>query len=116
LSEEISDFTAAHADISGRNVCICSNMSGEFCHESLAETHYFRIGFALRIEIRTAFSAAHRQSCQGILENLFKSQELQNRSIYTWMEAETAFVRSDSGIELYAVTSVYLNISIVIFP
>jgi len=39
LSEHITDFTSTNTDITGRNVCICSDMFAKFCHKALAECH-----------------------------------------------------------------------------
>jgi hypothetical protein len=51
-------------------------MAEEFAHEALAEAHDFVVGFAFRIEIGSAFAAAHHEAGQRVLENLFKAEEL----------------------------------------
>ena len=37
--QHITDFTSTNTDITGRNVCICSDMFAKFCHKALAECH-----------------------------------------------------------------------------
>ncbi len=78
LAKQKADFASADADVAGRNIRVRADMAEQFGHEALAEPHDFVIGFAFGIEIRAAFAAAHRQSGQGVLKNLLKSQELQN--------------------------------------
>ena len=53
-------------------------MFAKLCHKALAESHNFTVRFAFRVEIRTAFAAADRKACQGVLENLFKTKEFDN--------------------------------------
>ena len=91
-------------------------MLGKFCHKCLAETHHFCVRLALRVEVGTALAAAHRKTCEGILENLFKSQELQNGLVYSRVETEAALVRSDGRVELHSVASVHLSLALVILP
>src|SRR5690606_14466063 len=66
LSKHITYFTSAHADISRRNVSVSTNVTLQFSHESLAETHDFIVRFSFRIKVRSAFSTAHRQCGQAI--------------------------------------------------
>lgn len=55
-------------------------------------------------------------SREGILEDLLESEELQNAEVHTGVVSETAFVRSQSGVELHAEASVHLQLSLVILP
>jgi hypothetical protein len=55
-------------------------------------------------------------SSQGILENLLKAQELQNRQVDSRVESETALVRAESRIELNAISAVDLGLKFVILP
>ena len=91
-------------------------MSVKLCHEALAECHNLTVRFALRVEIRAALAAADGQSGQGILEDLLKAQELDNAHIDGRMKTKTSLVRSDSAIELYTVTYIYLNLSFIVYP
>ena len=91
-------------------------MSVELGHEALAEAHNLCIGFALRVKIGTALAAADRQSGQGVFKDLLKSEEFENSDVYGRMETKTALVRSDRAVELYAVSAVDLNLSVVIGP
>ena len=91
-------------------------MLAELCHEALAETHDLVVGLALRIEVGTALTAAHRKCCKAVLEYLLEAEELDNGSAYRGVESQTALVRTDSGVELYTVTSVYLYLAAVIYP
>ena len=116
LSKEVTNFTSTNTDITSRYVCISANVTEKLCHKALAECHNFTVRFALRIEVGTTFTAAHRKGSKAVLEDLLESEELQYGKVYTRMEAKTALVRSDCGVELYAVTSVNLYFAVVINP
>ena len=116
LAEEVADFAAADADITGGNVGVGSDMAGKLGHEALAETHDFAVGLAARIEVGAALAAAHGKRGEGVLEGLLKAEELENGESYGRMETETAFVRSDRGIELDAIAAVDLNDAVVVDP
>ena len=111
-----ADFAAAHADIAGRNIHIRTDVAPQFQHESLAETHDFRIGFALGVEVGTALSATHRKRGQGILEGLFETEELQDGRIHGRMETQTALVGTDGVVELDTVAGIHLHLSFIIDP
>ena len=111
-----TDFTTAYANVAGRNVRIGTDMMPQFEDECLAETHYFGIRFAHWVEVRTTLAAAHRQCSKSVFESLFEAQELQHRQVNSFVETDTAFVRSDSCIELYTITDVRLNFAFVVDP
>ena len=91
-------------------------MSVKFCHECLAESHDFHIGFAVRVEVGTTLTAADRQTCQGVFEDLFKAQEFNNAGVYVGSETQTALVRPDCRAELYSETSVYVYLTSIVYP
>ena len=91
-------------------------MTLQLGHERLAEAHHLAIGTALRIEIGTAFAAAHRQAGQGVLKNLFEAEELDNGLVDRRVEAQTALVRADCGVELHTVAAVHLDTAFIIRP
>src|SRR4051812_32128277 len=68
-AKEKPNLSRAHPDVAGRDVGIGADVAKEFAHEGLAEAHYFAVAFAFRIEIGSAFAAAHRQSRQRILKD-----------------------------------------------
>ena len=116
LAEEVADFTAADADVTGGNVRIGADVAGKLGHEALAETHDFAVGLAARIEVGAALAAAHGKRGEGVLEGLLKAEELENGESYGRMEAETALVRSDRGVELDTIAAVNLNNAVVVDP
>ena len=85
-------------------------------HESLAETHNFPVGLALGVEVGTALAAAHGQCGQAVLEDLLKAQELDYGCVNGGVQSQTALVRTDCGVELYTITSVDLNLAVVVNP
>ena len=111
-----ADFTAAHADIACRYVGVGAQMTIEFGHQRLAEAHHFAFAFAFRIEVRTAFTAAHRQGGQGIFEGLFEAEEFENRAVYRRVEAHSPFVRPNRRTELHAPCAVNLYLITVVYP
>ena len=91
-------------------------MAIEFTHEGLAERHDFAVGFALRVEVGAAFAAAHREGGEGVLEDLFESEELQDAEVHGRMEAEAALVGADCAVELNAVALIDLDFALVVNP
>src|SRR5699024_9318747 len=78
LSEHVADLSCPCSDVSGRHVCVCSNVFAQLCHEALTECHDLSVGFSFWIKVRSAFSSADWKTCQGVFENLLKSKEFNN--------------------------------------
>ena len=116
LTEHESDLTTTHTDVTGRNVCIRSDMTLQLGHETLAETHHLSVGFATRREVRTTLGTTHRKGREGIFERLLESQELHDREVHGSMKTDTAFVRTDSAVHLHAETAVDLHFALIIHP
>ena len=57
-----------------------------------------------------------RTACQSILEDLFETQELQDRQIDCGVESETALIGTQCRVELHTVSPVDLELALVIFP
>ena len=114
--EQEAYLAASHADVTCRHICIRADVPPQFKHEGLAETHDLRVGLSLRVEIRTALSAAHRQCSQGVLESLLEAQELKDGEIDRRVETQTALVRPDGVVELYAVACIGLYLAVVVHP
>jgi len=55
-------------------------------------------------------------SSQSILKNLLKPKEFQNGQINSRMESQSSLIRAQSGIELHAVSTVDLDLVLVVFP
>ena len=91
-------------------------MSVQLRHKALAEGHYLSVGFAFGIKIGAALAAADRKARQGILEYLLKAKELDDSKIYGRMQAQSTLIRPDRAVELHAVSGIYLNLSLIIYP
>ena len=78
--------------------------------------HNFSVRFSLRIEIRSTFTSTDWKSCKGVFENLLKTEEFDNTKVYRWMKTKTSLVWSDRTVELYTVSCVNLNLSVIIYP
>jgi len=114
---------------------------GELAHKGIAEPADLAVRFALGIEIRTtltttnvdytkrkklafgflAISAIERMeylltSSQRILEDLLEAQEFENAEIHGGVEAETALVGAERGVELHAISTVDLELALVVLP
>ncbi len=61
-AKQVANLSSADADVSGRYIEPMSDVSREFAHERLAESHYFVVGFTFWIEITSTFAAAHRDT------------------------------------------------------
>ena len=84
--------------------------------KALAEAHDFGVGLALRVEVGAALAAAHRQAGQRVLEYLLKAEELDDAQVDGRMEAKTALVGADCGVELHAVAAVDLHLALIVGP
>ena len=91
-------------------------MTAQFGHEALAEMHDFPVRFAFRVEVRAALAATDGKARQGVLEDLFESQEFQDAQVDALVEAQAAFVRADGAVGLDAVAAVDVEDAVVIFP
>ena len=116
LAEQVADLAAAHVDITGRDVGELADVTAQFRHEGLAETHDFGVGLALRVEVGSALAAAHRQAGQGVLQDLLEAEELDDALVHARVEAQTALVGADRGVELDAVTAVDLHLALIVGP
>ena len=85
-------------------------------NERLAETHQLAVGLSARVKVAAAFAAADRQTSQGILKHLLKSEELQNAQINGGMEADTTLVRADCAVELNSPATVDVCLALIIGP
>ena len=113
---QVADLAPAHTDITRGDVTIRADMAVEFAHEGVAEAHHFAVALAFGVKIGTAFTAAHRQGGQRILEDLLEAEEFDDPQIHRGVEAQPAFVGSDRVVELHAEPAVDLHIAVVIFP
>ena len=116
LAIQVTDFSTTYTQVTSGNVNVGTNVSVQFCHECLAESHDFHIGFTVGVEVGTTFTTADRQACQGVFEDLFKAQEFNDTGIYVRSKSQATFVRTDSGRELYSETSVNVYFTSVIYP
>lgn len=116
-------------------------MFAQLSHEGNTELADLVVGFALGIKVGSTLAAADvywkeptisgktcqeqmrpglkkriHTASQRILEDLFKTQELEDREIDRRVKSQTALVRAQSRVELYAVTTVDLDLVLVVFP
>jgi len=115
-TEEVTDLASSNTDITSWDISEGTNVAREFSHEGVAEATDLVVGLALRIEVGTTLSSTHGETSQGILENLFETQELEDGKVDGRMEAETTLVWTESGVELHTVTTVDLELTLVVLP
>ena len=116
LTKEITDFASTNVFITCWNVCIWTNVAVQFSHEWLAEAHNFFVWFSMWIKVWTTFTTTHWECCKRVFKNLFEAQELQYRKVYFFREAESSFVRTNCTVVLYAETTVYMVVTVIIHP
>lgn len=88
----------------------------ELPHEGNAELADLVVRLALGVKVAAAFATAHVEAGEGILEDLLKTQELEDGQVDCGVEAETAFVWAEGRVELDAVALVDVADALVIFP
>ena len=116
LPEEKPDLATTHADVARGHVDVVADVAIELGHERLTEALDFGVGLALRIEIRSALRAAHRQARQAVLEDLFEAEKLQDRQIDRRMKSQAALVRADRVAELHAIPAIDLDAARIVEP
>ena len=87
LTEHITDLTSTCTDITGRNICVSTDVLTKLCHKALAECHNFSVALALRIKVRATLTAADRKTCKWVLENLLETEKLNNAEVYWRMKS-----------------------------
>ncbi len=113
---EVTDLTAAHAHVTGRDILVRADAVPELQHESLAETHDLVVGLAHGVEVGAALGAAHRKGGEGVLERLLEAEELEHGRGHGLVETETALIGTDGAVELDAVAEVRLDLALVVHP
>ncbi len=116
FAEKIADLSCSDTYIACGNISELPDVAVKLVHKALAEAHDFRVALTLRIKVGTALSAAHWQGSERIFKNLLKAEEFHDAQINRRVETKAAFVRTYGGIELYAVSAVYMNNTLVIRP
>jgi hypothetical protein len=88
----------------------------KLAHEGNAESADFGVRLALGVEVGTTLTTTHVQASKSVLEDLLITEELEDRKVDTGMESKTTLVRTESRVELDSVTTVDLDIAVVVFP
>ena len=91
-------------------------MAVKLSHKGLAEAHDLGVGLPARVKVRAALAAADRHPGQGVLEDLFEAEELNNSQVNTGVEAQAALVRAQGRVELDTETAVDADMALVIDP
>jgi len=110
LAEHEADLTAGHTDVTGRDVSVLTDVLAQLGHEGDTEAANLVVGLALGVEVGATLATTHVQAGQGILEDLLEAEELQDGQVNRGVEAETALVGAESGVELNAETAVDLDL------
>ena len=66
--------------------------------------------------MEVATSQTPLTACQSILKDLFETQEFQDGQIDSRVEAKTAFVGAQRRVKLHTVSTIDLDLALVIFP
>jgi hypothetical protein len=133
-AEHPADLTWGDTNVTSWDISICTNMLIELTHERNAEFANLIVALALGIEISTTLAATHLNctdvnfcailqierwlltASESILEDLFEAQEFENRKIDSRVESEAALVGTKCGVELDTISTVYLDLSLIILP
>ena len=91
-------------------------MAVQFGHQALAETHDFVVRLAFRVEVAAAFTAPDGQARQGVLEDLFKAQELDDAQVHRWVKTHATFIGAKGAVELDTEGAVNVDFTTVVLP
>ena len=115
-TEEVADFSAAHAHVARGDIDIGPDVTVKLGHEAVAEAHDFRVGFACGVKVAAALAAAHGKPREGVLEGLLEGEELHDGEVDIGLEAQAALVGSDGVVELDPETAVDMVDALVVRP
>jgi hypothetical protein len=116
LAEEEADLAAAHSDVARGDVGVLADVMHELGHEPLAEAHHLGIALAARIEVGPALAAADALRGERVLEDLLEPEELDDREVHRRVEAQTALIGPERGVELHSEAAVHPHESLVVRP
>ena len=116
LAKHVANLARASTNVTSWDVGVWANVTSKLGHKGLAECHNLAVGLALWIKVGAALATAHGECSQGVLEDLLKAEELQDRQVNCWMETKAALVRSNCGVKLDAVSAINLNVASVVNP
>ena len=68
------------------------------------------------VKVGAALAAAHGEGGQGVFQDLLEAEELDDGQVDRGVEAQTALVGADRGVELHTVAAVDLNLAVVVHP
>ena len=116
LAVHIADLARADADVARRSVGELADVTVELGDEALAEAHDLAVGLAVGVKVGAALAAAHGEGGQGVFQDLLEAEELDDGQVDRGVEAQTALVGADRGVELHTVAAVDLNLAVVVHP
>ena len=116
LAVHVANFASTNTNITSGNIAVWSNVTEEFSHEGLAETHDLSIRLALGVEIRATLSTTHGERGEGVLEDLVEAKELDDGKVNRGMETETTLVWANGGVVLDTEATVDLDLALIIEP
>ena len=116
LSVQITYFAGTYADVTSGYILVWTDVTIEFRHESLTETHHLVVRATTNGEVGTALATTHGQRGQGVLESLFEAQELQDAEVHGRVEAQSALVWTDGAVKLYPVADVDMYLAFIVCP
>lgn len=111
LAEHEANLAAGNTDITGGNVGVGTDVLAQLGHEANAEATDLVVGLALGVEVGSTLATAHVQAGQGILEDLFETEELEDGKVHRGVEPEATLVWAKSGVKLDTVSTVDLDLN-----
>ena len=91
-------------------------MAGQLGHEALTESHHLVVALALRVEIRSAFAAAHRECRERILQHLLEGEKLENSKIHRRVKAQASLVRPNRAVHLDPEAAIDVHAALIVLP
>lgn len=73
-TEHEANLTSTSTNVTSRDISVGTDVSREFLHEGIAESSDFAVGLALGVKVGTAFTTAHHETCESVLENLLETK------------------------------------------
>lgn len=134
-TEHVTDLAATNTNVTSGNISVGTNVSAQLLHEGVAEATDLVVRLALGVEVGTTLTTTHVHwrrllaseivaarhgrlltASKSILEDLLETQELEDGKVDGRVETETTLVRAEGGVVLDTVTTVDLDLVLVVLP
>mmetsp|Transcript_21875 Transcript_21875/g.43013 ORF Transcript_21875/g.43013 Transcript_21875/m.43013 type:complete len:438 (-) Transcript_21875:218-1531(-) len=113
---EVSNLATTDTNITGRDISVGANVAVQLSHKCLAESHHLVVALTLWVKVRATFASSDRETSETVLQDLLRTEELEDVEGDSRVETKTSFVGATCGVKLDTVATVHSSDTVVILP